>query len=85
MTMADDIYDVSRWRSPPGWSVAFERSAALVLDAAETAEQVRADYQRLAAIVLEEFPPSDQRAALLERLAQREELALIEIGALVVH
>jgi hypothetical protein len=56
-----------------------------VLDAAETADQVRADYQRLAAIVLKEFPPSDQRDDAVGALAQREGCALIEIGALVVH
>jgi hypothetical protein len=84
--MADDADElVSRFRSPPGWASAFERSAVLVLDAAETAEQVLADYHRLATIVLEEFPPSDQREALLARLAQREELALIEIGGVTVH
>jgi hypothetical protein len=83
VSAADDLR--SRFRDPPGWSCAFERSAALVLDMAQTADQVRADHRQLAAIVLEEFPPSDLRDALLTRLAQREECALIELGALVVH
>jgi len=49
------------------------------------ADDVRRDYGRLATIVVEEFPPSPEREALLERLAEREALALIAVGALRTH
>jgi hypothetical protein len=74
-------------RDPPGWAEAFERAAALVVDVGEViaADDVRRDYARLAQIVREEFPASDEREALLGRLADREALALIAAGALVKH
>jgi hypothetical protein len=74
-------------REPPGWAVAFARAAELVagISAATTADAVRADYARLAAIVVDEFPPSPEREALLGRLAAREQVALIAMGAVVVH
>ena len=56
-------------RSPPGWAEAFARTAELVVDESATADDVRRDYGRLATIVVEEFPPSLEREALLERLA----------------
>ena len=74
-------------RQPPGWAEAFARAAEMVAGVGEatTADTVRADYARLAAIVVEEFPSSPERAALLGRLAARERVALIAIGAVVVH
>ena len=77
--------EVPRERSPPGWAEAFARAADLVVGEAATADDVLRDYGRLATIVVEEFPPSPEREALLERLAEREALALIAVGALRTH
>ena len=75
----------SDMRSPPGWAEAFARAADLVVGEAATADDVLRDYGRLATIVIEEFPPSPEREALLERLAEREASALISVGALRTH
>jgi hypothetical protein len=72
-------------RSPPGWAEAFARAADLVVGEAGSPGDVIRDYGRLAQIVIEEFPPSPERTALLERLAEREALALIAVGALRTH
>ena len=72
-------------RSPLGWAAAFARAADLVVGDAATADDVLRDYGRLAQIVIEEFPPSPEREALLARLAEREALALISVGALRTH
>jgi hypothetical protein len=73
------------WRSPPGWSEAITRVAALSFDGTMSADDVRAHYHALAQIVCEELPPSDERDKLLGRLSDLERGALIHVGALMVH
>jgi hypothetical protein len=53
-------------RNPPGWAEAFRRAAVLA-----GADDVRRDL--LVQIVLEEFPPSEERSALLARLERLKE------------
>jgi hypothetical protein len=81
----DDDEAVLIWRSTPGWSSAITRVAALSFDGAMSAIDICEHYCRLAQIVCEEIPDSDQRRALLERLAGLEAAALIRMGALSLH
>jgi len=83
--MQDDADSVFEAAVPCERSPAFARAADLVVGDAATADDVLRDYGRLAQIVIEEFPPSPEREALLARLAEREALALISVGALRTH
>jgi hypothetical protein len=90
VTHDDNIDDcdgvlVSRFRDPPGWAAAIMRVAEVGFGAATNANDIMAHYQQLALIVVEELPDSDQRTALLSRLADLEAAALIGIGGVTVH
>jgi hypothetical protein len=88
MAERDDIADselVSHFRNPPGWSCVIQRMAALGFGPPQTVGQIKEHYAALAVIVLEELPPSSERTRLLERFAEFEAQALIEVGALVTH
>jgi hypothetical protein len=72
------------WRNPPGWSAAIERVAAMSFDAPMTATQIGEHFMRLAQVICEELPESDERTRLLVRLTELERAALLDIGALLV-
>jgi len=71
---ADEM--AARFRSPPGWSAAIERAAAVAFDAALSAGAIRATYCTFAELIVEELPPSDERERLLARLTDLTALAL---------
>jgi len=73
-----------RWRSPPGWSAAIERIAAVSFGAPMTAMQIAEHFVKLGEIIVQELPDSDERVRLLTRLAQLEQQALADIGAVAV-
>jgi hypothetical protein len=73
-----------QWRDPPGWSAAIERVAALSFGAPMTVQQIGEHFMRIAEIVCQELPESDERGRILTRIAQLEQQALAEIGALAV-
>jgi hypothetical protein len=52
---------------------------------ATSVDAVQAHYSRLALIVCEELPDSDERSRLLGRLADLEAAALRAIGGVVLH
>jgi hypothetical protein len=61
------------------------RVAEVSFGAPMSSGDISAHYRRLALIVCEELPHSDERARLLTRLADLETGALRAVGGLTVH